>query len=210
LPPALAPIVWYAGSNRTDFPELGTGQETAMVGPFYRYDAALNSSVKFPPYYHGKMLFWDWARFFHTLVTLDSQGGAAKIENIPVTGHTWGSDIDMIFGANGALYILQWSANGYSGGAKKFYKIEYRGPLNDASCAVHVNAPERKGDRERLVPILMGASGFRLPAGASGADFFTWDGRRIGSYTRTGPLHLEERVDLPKTIGRQLIRVRMR
>ena len=210
LPPAKAPIVWYANSNKTDFQELGTGQETGMVGPFYQYSAASSSTVKFPPYYHGKMLFWDWARKFHGMVSLDSLGGAAKIESIPVGSHTWGSDIEMIFGANGALYGLQWSQNGYSGGAKSFYKIEYRGPLNEGACAVHLNRRPQASRRERLLPVMMGASSFQLPAGASGADIFTWDGRKIGSYTRIGNPNLEERVDLPKGAGFQMMRIRLR
>jgi hypothetical protein len=181
-----------------------------MVGPFYRYDAALNSNVKFPPYYHGKMLFWDWARHFHTLVSLDADGGVAKIEDIPVADHEWGSDIDMIFGANGALYVLQWSTSGYSGGAKAFYKIEYRGPLNEGTCAVHVNPPKRVARGDRLLPAMAGVSSFLLPAGAKGADFFTWDGRKIGSYARTGDPELEERVALPKAAGFQLVRIRVR
>jgi hypothetical protein len=179
-----------------------------MVGPFYRYDAALDSDVKFPPYYHGKMLFWDWARHFHTMVSVDSLGGVARIEDIPVADHDWGSDIDMIFGANGALYVLQWSVSGYSGGAKAFYKVEYRGPLNEGACVVRANQPKPAARRDRLLPAMVGASSFLLPAGASGAELFSWDGRRIGSYTRTGNPDEEERVDLPEAAGLQLVRIR--
>jgi cytochrome c len=213
LPPATAPIVWYAGANTTDFKELGTGQEAGMVGPFYQYNSALNSAVKFPPYYHGKMIFWDWARYVHKMVSLDALGGAAKIEDIPVADHKWGSDIDIIFGANGAMYVLQWSVSGYGGGAKAFYKVEYRGPLNETTCAVHLQSEHRSGNRpgrDRFLPAIMGVSSFQLPAGASGADMFTWDGRKIGSYSRIGNPDLEERVVLPKAAGHQMVRIRLR
>jgi glucose/arabinose dehydrogenase len=210
LPPAIAPIVWYAGANKTDFKELGTGQETGMVGPFYQYDPALKSDVKFPPYYHGKMIFWDWSRYFHTMVSVDAAGGLAKIEDLPLGDHKWGSDIEIIFGPNGAMYVLQWSVNGYNGGAKAFYKIEYRGPLNETNCAVALNRPKAAAGRISSFPAIMGLSSFQLPAGALGADFFTWDGRKIGSYSRLGDPRLEERVVLPKAAGHQVVQVRVR
>lgn len=216
LPPATAPIVWYAGANKTDFKELGTGQETGMVGPFYQYDPALKSEVKFPPYYHGKMIYWDWSRYFHTMVSVDAAGGLGKIEDLPLGDHKWGSDIDIIFGANGAMYVLQWSVNGYNGGAKAFYKIEYHGALNEAACAVALNPSKAASGRTRTFPAIMGLSSFLLPAGASGADFYSWDGKKIGSYSRgasdggSGDAGREERVFLPEAAGHQMIQVRIR
>lgn len=210
LPPATAPIVWYAGANKTDFKELGTGQETGMVGPFYQYNPALVSEVKFPPYYHGKMIYWDWSRYFHTMVGVDAAGGLAKIEDLPVGDHKWGSDIDIIFGANGAMYVLQWSVNGYNGGAKAFYKIEYRGPLNEAACAVALRPPGEAARFSPSFPAIMGLSSFMLPPGASGADAFSPDGRKLWSYTRAGDPRREERVDLPGSSGHQVVRIRIR
>jgi hypothetical protein len=210
LPPSTAPVAWYSIANTKDFPDLGTGPETAMIGPFYQYSQTLASDVKFPPYYHGKMIFWDWSRNITKMISLDALGSVAKIEDIPLAGHTWGSDIDIIFGANGAMYVLQWSMSGYNGGAKAFYKIEYRGPLNEASCAVDLNQP--KGAAQRNLPFraIMGLSGFRLPAGATGADVYGLDGHKIWSYSRSGDTALEERVELPKTAGYQEVQIRVR
>lgn len=209
LPPATAPIVWYANVNTTDFQELGKGQETAMIGPFYQYNPASVSNVKFPPYFHGKMIFWDWSRFFHKMVSLDSLGGVAKIEDIPVTDHKWGSDIDVIFGANGALYVLQWSTNGYNGGEKAFYKIEYRGPLNESNCLVSLNQVKKAYTPNPFFPAILGVTRLRLPAGSSGVDIFSWDGRKIGSYARSGNLSVEERMVLPKRAGHQMVQIRI-
>ena len=212
LPPATAPVAWYANSNKTDFTELGSGQEAAMVGPFYQYNPASNSTVKFPPYYHGKMIFWDWARYIHKMVAFDAQGGSPKFEDIPAPDRKWGSDIDIIFGANGAMYGLQWSQTGYGGGSKAFYKIEYHGPLNETTCPVTVSVqpPMARSRQELLVPALVGPSGFLLPAGMSGADVYTSDGRRIWSYTRVGNPASEERVFLPNAAGHRMLRVRFR
>lgn len=210
LPPSTAPVAWYSIANTKDFPDFGTGAETAMIGPFYQYSAALVSDVKFPPYYHGKMIFWDWSRNLTKMISLDALGGVAKIEDIPLTGHTWGSDISIIFGANGAMYVLQWSTSGYNGGAKAFYKIEYRGPLNEASCAVGLKAPQESAPRYRSFQAIMGISGFRLPAGATGADVYGLDGHKIWSYSRSGDSRLEERVELPKTAGSAVVQIRVR
>jgi cytochrome c len=214
LPPAMAPVLWYANANTTDFPELGRGQEAGMVGPFYQYNAQSTSTVKFPPYYHGKMIFWDWSRFSHKMLTLDAQGGIAKIEDIPVTGHTWRSDIEIIFGANGAMYGLQWSVDGYGTGGKAFYKVEYRGALNEGNCLVSLKDHRSETQRAAQPMIsfsgIMGVSSFQLPAGASGVDVFTWDGRKIWTYTRSGNLNRDERVTLPGMSGHQLVQIRVR
>jgi glucose/arabinose dehydrogenase len=209
LPPATAPLVWYAASNSTDWKEFGDGQETAMIGPFYRYSAALASDVKFPPYYNGKMLFWDWTRHVHKLISVDAQGAVSGVEDLPAPGKTFGSDIDMIFGPNGAVYALQWSTDGYNGGAKAFYKIEYGGPLNDAQCPVGIG-PSRAAARRLALPGLTDLAGLRLPPGVSAVDVFGLDGRRIGSYARKGAMDAEERVDLPDARGNRMVRVRYR
>jgi hypothetical protein len=211
LPAATAPIAWYAGTNETDFPELGEGQETGMVGPFYQYDPASTSSVKWPPYYHGKMIFWDWARFVHKMIGLNSEGGIAKIEDVPVSNHKWGSDIDIIFGANGAMYGLQWSTSGYGGGTNKaFYKVEYRGGLNESSCPLALSPSEKTLTPGFSFSALMGISSFDLPAGASGLDCFTWDGRKVWSYHRKGHSRLKERVRLPDLGEHRWVQVRIR
>ena len=48
LPPSQAPILWYAGGNRTDFQMMGQGGETAMAGPVYNYDKNLISDYQVP------------------------------------------------------------------------------------------------------------------------------------------------------------------
>lgn len=214
LPPATAPVLWYASSNTTDFPEMGRGQESAMVGPFYQYNPALNSPVKFPPYYHGKMIFWDWSRFSHRMIAFNEQGGVAKVDELTVPGHQWRSNIDIVFGANGALYVLQWSVDGYGTGGKAFYKVEYRGALNEASCLVSLHDAKRVTQRSGLsaqnLSGISGVSSFVLPAGAKGADYFTWDGRKIGSYTRSGHALADETVVLPKVAGHHWVQIRLR
>jgi hypothetical protein len=156
------------------------------------------------------MIYWDWSRYFHTMVSVDAAGGLAKIEDLPLGDHKWGSDIDIIFGANGAMYVLQWSLNGYNGGAKAFYKIEYHGPLNEAACAVALRRPGEKAGSSQGIPAIMGLSAIRLPAGALGADAFSPDGRKVWSYTRSGDARREERVELPGSSGHGLVRIRFR
>jgi cytochrome c len=209
LPPAKAPILWYAGANTTDFKEMGTGQESGMVGPFYQYNAASTSTVKWPPYFSGKMIFWDWARYVHKMISLDAEGAVAKIEDIPVTDHKWGSDIDIIFGANGAMYGLQWSTSGYGGGTKAFYKIEYSGALNDATCAVDIRQTQST-PAKKISPAMLGHTTFQLPVGAKGADVYRWDGRKVWSYSRTTPATHPERVTMPEWVGHQVVQIQMR
>ncbi len=209
LPPAIPPIIWYAGSNMEDFQELGSGQETAMVGPFYQYDPDLDSDVKFPPFYHNTMIFWDWARFTHKMIRVNSEGGLDKIEDFPVNGHEWGSDIDIIFGANGAMYVLQWSENGYGGGPKAFYKVEYTGSLNEESCPLSLASSEFSATSQNMFSAIMGVSRIQLPEGALGLEAYNIDGQKIWSYSRNNNFAQSEWISLPGIKGTGIVQIRI-
>src|SRR6185369_8340394 len=89
------------------------GNGTAMSGPIYYYDRNLQSTVKFPPFYYGKILFWDWSRQTHKVLSMRDDGTMEKAYNFPDLQLK--SDIAMQYGVDGSLYILQYSSAGYSG-----------------------------------------------------------------------------------------------
>ncbi|MFF5992682.1 PQQ-dependent sugar dehydrogenase [Prauserella flavalba] len=111
LPPVEQPDVWYTYSESEEFPELGaTGGIGPMAGPAYDYDPRDQQGrtpVAWPKYYDGMPLFYEWTRDYIKGFRLDRSGELKSIEDvvpsIPVSG-----PIDMEFGPDGALYVLDY------------------------------------------------------------------------------------------------------
>ncbi|PXY33202.1 glycosyl hydrolase [Prauserella sp. PE36] len=111
LPPVEQPDVWYTYAESEEFPELGaTGGIGPMAGPAYEYDPRDQhgrTPVAWPKYYDGMPLFYEWTRDYIKGFRLDRAGELTSIEDvvpsIPVSG-----PIDMEFGPDGALYVLDY------------------------------------------------------------------------------------------------------
>ena len=126
LPTAKAATVWYGnGAEGGEFPELGTGGEAPMAGPRYEFDPNLASDVKFPRYYDGKPFFYDWTRNKFWTFSQDDQGGLLKI-NEWFKGAAPLAPMDMKFGPDGALYIVEWGGGyGRDNPDSGIYRIDY-------------------------------------------------------------------------------------
>ena len=96
-----------------------------MGGPVYRYDADNPSATKFPPYYDGVHFFYEWARDFVKEVHLDSTGAVARI-NPFLPASDFNKPMDMTFGSDGSLYLLEWGSD-FGGGNNDsgLYRIDY-------------------------------------------------------------------------------------
>lgn len=108
LPPAKPAWIWYPYGASKEFPLLGTGSRSSMVGPFYYPEKAMPlSQTKFPDYYADKFFIYEWARSWIQVLTLDGEGGLLKMEpflpEMPIS-----KPIDLVFGPDGALYILEY------------------------------------------------------------------------------------------------------
>ncbi|CAN5853615.1 hypothetical protein BH24BAC1_BH24BAC1_04940 [soil metagenome] len=110
LPPPNQPYMWYPYDESKEFPELGKGSRSAMSGPVYYSDQYGKSKVKFPDYYDGKLFIYEWARSWVKVVTFDKNGNFVKVEPfLPEVEIS--KPIDMAFGPDGAMYMLQYGAN---------------------------------------------------------------------------------------------------
>ncbi|TDD70029.1 PKD domain-containing protein [Jiangella aurantiaca] len=139
LPPVTAPDVYYGRSETgTNWPEMGTGGG-AMAGPVYRYDEALDSDVKWPAYYDGAALFYEWTNTEDGYVRpfgndvwefrLD-EAGAGGIHDINplLSSMQFLRPMDMTFGPDGALYLIEWGTGfGGNNADSGVYRIEYAG-----------------------------------------------------------------------------------
>ena len=112
LPPTKA-FIWYPYGDSWEFPEVGKGGRTACAGPFYTYNDHKGSNVKFPKYYDGKMLIYDWIRDWLRAVTIDKDGNYVKMEPV-LQNLKFAHPTHMAFGPDGALYVLEYGYIWYS------------------------------------------------------------------------------------------------
>ncbi|WP_433112712.1 ThuA domain-containing protein [Micromonospora sp. CA-246542] len=121
LPPAIPAWLPYGGSGSP--PEFTGGGLSPMAGPVYRYDPNNTSPVAFPQYYDGTFFAGEFGRRWIKNVKLDSTGQPLKINPFPWTGT---QVMDMEFGPDGALYVLDYGTGWFNGDANSaLYRIEY-------------------------------------------------------------------------------------
>jgi glucose/arabinose dehydrogenase len=119
LPPAQAAWIPYNGAS---VPEFGDGSESPMGGPVYHYDASLDSPVKFPEAYDGDFFAGEFGRQWIKRISSDDNGTVQSINDIPWTGT---QVMDMAFGPDGALYVLDYGLAWFGGDENSaLYRIE--------------------------------------------------------------------------------------
>ena len=107
LPAVQHPDVWYGYGASGEFPELGTGGIGPMGGPAYDYDTKSSSRIKWPQYYDGVPLFYEWTRDYIKEMRLDGSGGLLRINPV-LPSFTFDNPMDIEFGEDGALYTLEY------------------------------------------------------------------------------------------------------
>lgn len=122
LPPAKDAWIEYDGGS---VPEFGSGGESPMGGVVYNYDAALSSETKWPEYYDGRPLLYEWDRAWIKEADVDETG---KLHSISPTLE-WMDlrrPMDLEFGPDGSLYVLDYGGGYFGGDAESaVYRIDY-------------------------------------------------------------------------------------
>ena len=111
LPPVVQPEVWYGSLASAEFPELGANGVAPMGGPAYHYDPRNRSSNKWPRYFDGVPIFYEWTRDALFEFRLDRRGRFDEIRPL-LPSIVFQNPIDMQFGPDGALYTLEYG-DGY-------------------------------------------------------------------------------------------------
>jgi cytochrome c len=128
LPPVTDPELVYSFGAVPGFPAFGmNGGVAPMAGPMYAFDPELTSPIKWPAEYNGAVFFYEWTRNFIADFRLAADGSLASVERVPNV--TVSGAIDMEFGPDGALYVLEYGQGFYSAAPDaKLSRIEYRVP----------------------------------------------------------------------------------
>ncbi|MER7719267.1 PQQ-dependent sugar dehydrogenase [Streptomyces flaveolus] len=135
LPPAQQAWIPYDGNS---VPEFGGGSESPMGGPVYRYDAASTSEVKFPQEYDGDYFAGEFGRRWIKRIEAAGDGTVQSINPFPWSGT---QVMDMAFGPDGALYVLDYGTGYFNGDANSaLYRVEHvtggRAPIAQAKANV--------------------------------------------------------------------------
>lgn len=178
LPPAQPAWIPYDGSS---VPEFGSGSESPMGGPVYHYDASLDSPVKFPQAYDGNFFAGEFGRRWIKRIASDSAGTVQSINSVPWTGT---QVMDMAFGPDGALYVLDYGTAWFGGDENSgLYRIEN---ATDGHSPVAQAAADRTSGQAALKVSFSSA-------GSSDADgdalTYSWDFGDGGTSTAANPSH---------------------
>ncbi|MFD8212697.1 carbohydrate-binding protein [Streptomyces sp. NPDC059697] len=178
LPPAQPAWIPYDGAS---VPEFGSGSESPMGGPVYHYDATLDSPVKFPQAYDGNFFAGEFGRRWIKRIASDSAGTVQSINSVPWTGT---QVMDMAFGPDGALYVLDYGTAWFGGDENSgLYRIE--NATDGHSPVAQVAADRTSGQAALKVSF--------SSAGSSDADgdalTYSWDFGDGGTSTAVNPSH---------------------
>ncbi|MCE7001424.1 carbohydrate-binding protein [Kibdelosporangium philippinense] len=163
LPAAKPSWIKYGGDSGTP-PEFGGGSESPMGGPVYRYDANLSSAIKFPQSLSGRYFAGEYGRRWIKAIEVTSSGGVGDIGAFPWTGT---QVMDMNFGPDGALYVLDY---GTGGGNQALWRIEYIGGQNRNPVAV---ASANRTSGPAPLAVNFSSAGSNDPEG--GALTYSWN-----------------------------------
>lgn len=139
LPPAQGAFIWYSYGASETFPIMGSGGRSAVGGPIFHKADFKSPERLFPDYYEGKWFITDFIRGWIMAVTMDQQSNYVSMERF-LPNERFDSPIDMKFGANGDLYLLEYGSNWFRGNDNaRLVRIEYNGgnrkPVVQASAS---------------------------------------------------------------------------
>lgn len=150
LPPAQKAFIYYPYVDSPEFGSvIGKGGRNAMAGPvYYKDDFPADSKVKFPAYYDGKLIAYDWARDLVYTVSMKENGDFLSMERF-LPSIKFSHPMDMQFDKNGTLFGLEYGPNWFAQNEEAvLYKLEYnpgnRKPVAVASADRKVGAAPLK------------------------------------------------------------------
>ena len=112
-----------------------------MAGPVFHGDEFRGAARLFPQWYDGKLFIYEWMRGWIMAVTMDGKGDLASIERF-MPSHKFSNPIDMQFGPNGDLYVLEYGTTWFQGNDDaRLVRIEYNTGNRKPIVAVAVDRP---------------------------------------------------------------------
>ncbi len=169
LPPATKAFIWYPYANSEEFPLVGSSGRSATGGPVFRASDYPGAERLFPSYYEGKWLIVEFMRGWIMSVTMDENGDYKSMERF-LPNESFGSAIDMDFGPDGDLYVLEYGSAWFKGNDNaRLVKVQYN--AGNRKPVARITADKTAG----ALPMTVKLSG----AGSSDPDgdalTYTWE-----------------------------------
>ncbi|MFI7035028.1 ThuA domain-containing protein [Microbispora rosea] len=183
LPPVTPATVWYHyAADANNFPEISGG--APMGGPVYRYDPNVQSTIKWPAYWDGKAIFGEWNNNALWSFQLNEDGSKLVEMNKIMTTLKFLKPMDMKFGPDGALYLIEWGSGfGGDNADSGVYRIEYtkgvRPPIASATAD--------KTDGPLPLTVQFSSEGSRDPEGKAITYAWDFDGDGTTDSTEANP-----------------------
>ncbi|UFH55743.1 PQQ-dependent sugar dehydrogenase [Spirosoma sp. KNUC1025] len=139
LPPVAPSFIYYPYAVSEEFPLVGTGSRSATGGPIFRQADFKGAKRPWPVYFEGKWLATDFSRGWIMAISMDANGNYKSMERF-LPGYHPVEPIDMKFGPDGDLYVLEYGSNWFrKSDNAKLVRIEYNGgnrkPIVQASAS---------------------------------------------------------------------------
>lgn len=140
LPPAQPAFISYPYGSSDKFPIVGAGARCAVGGPIFHTDDFSKATRTFPAYYEGKWLATDLSRGWIMSISMKENGDYKSMERF-LPSYQPIEPIDMKFGPEGDLYVLEYGSNWFrKSDNAKLVRIEFnrgnRTPVVEASADV--------------------------------------------------------------------------
>nr|WP_208326039.1 ThuA domain-containing protein [Amycolatopsis arida] len=180
LPPAQPAWIAYDGGS---VPEFGTGGESPMGGPVYRFDPELDSVTKFPEHFDGKNFAYEWDRGWIKTIDIGPNGERGEIRPF-FDSMELVRPMNIEFGPEGSLYVLDYGT-GFFGGSPEsaVYRIDYT--KGNRTPSVSLTADRTSGPGPLEVTFEPAVSD---PDGGTLAYAWDLDGDGTTDSTDTGPV----------------------
>ncbi len=182
LPPAQPAWIRYGGDAGTP-PEFGAGgSESPMGGPVYHYSDLNDSPTKFPQSFDGHFFAGEFGRGWIKPIDVGANGSIGEISDFPWNGK---QVMDMAFGPDGSLYVLDYGTGYFNGDANSaLYRYDYVGGGNKSPVAA-VAADKTSG--QAPLTVNFSSAGSADPEG--GAISYSWDFGDGSTSTAANPAH---------------------
>ena len=187
LPATRPATVWEQHGGSREWPALDNpnGCGAPNHTEVYHFDPNLNSDVKWPQYYDNKWLISEWCRNWIKEVQFNNGNPATGTPTViePVlAGMNFVHPIDMEFGPDGSLYVLEYGSGYFSGAADAgLFKINWVQGGRSPEARASVNRDNG------LAPLAVNFSS----AGSADPDgnplTFAWDFTDDGRVDSTAP-----------------------